>query len=136
MMHSIKNIYFTVFLLFFRFCHKAWSHEMNINKGVVGVTIVQGWLLVGTNTWLYYATGNKSLMAIPKPFFFLFFALLFALNYYALVRHGRAEEFNGEFSKFPTRRKVFLIAAGVGLILLSFGFMFVSASYIRPHRNY
>ena len=133
MKESIKNIYFTVFLLFFRFCRKAWSYEMNVIKGVGGVTLVETWLLVGIIAWSYYATGNKSLLKIPKSTFLLCFLLLAVLNYYALTAKGRAVEFDTEFSKFGDRKRVLLIVAGIGLIVLSLVFAFASASYVHSH---
>jgi hypothetical protein len=107
---------------------------MNMAKGVAGVTLVQAWLLIGIIAWWYYATGNRFRIAIPKLVFALFFFFIFGINYYVLAARRHGVVFNNEFNNFPTRRKVLLIAAALGLIAFSFAFSSFSASYVHSHR--
>lgn len=108
---------------------------MNIAKATAGVMMVQLWLLIGMIAWIYYVTGNRFFVAIPKAAFFVIGLMIAILNYSALVLRGNAMAFQREFETYPRHRKRLLVAAGVGLIVFSVAFALLSTSYVHSHRG-
>jgi hypothetical protein len=134
-MSWIKDLYFMVFLLFFRFCEKGWSYDMNIAKALAGVTMVEGWLFIGAIAWLYRFTGNNIFIEIPRWAIYFVFLVLGMLTYYLVILRGRFSAFQKEFSEFAARRKALLTSAGIGLIVFSVTFAFFSATYAHSHQT-
>jgi hypothetical protein len=129
----IKDIYLTVFVLFFRIGQNSWSFQSNAAKGVAGVSWFQFMLLIGFTAWLYYATGSKLLLRVPPAAFYILFGIVCLVNYYALVTRGYGTKFESEFQTFGSRRRSLLIASGIGAITLSMGFAFFSAFYAHAY---
>lgn len=132
-MNLLREVYLTVFVLFFRLGQNSWSQASNVAKGVAGITWLQFMILIGAIAWLYFFTGNKVLLAIPRLAFVISFGLVAAINYYTLVTCQRGTRFEKEFKTLEHRQRSLLLAGGLAFILFSFGFALISASYVHAH---
>jgi hypothetical protein len=90
-------------------------------------------LLIGAVAWLYFVTGNKLLLATPRLAFFILFGLAAAINYYSLVTRQVGTRFEKDFKAVERQHRVLLLVGALGLILISFGFALLSASYVHAH---
>lgn len=132
-MNWIKEVYLSVFVLFFRIGRNSWSYTNNAAKAVAGITWIQLMLLVGVIAWLYYFTGIRLLLAIPRPVFYLSFGIITLVNYYTLVTRQVGTLFESEFSNFEYRRRSLLIAASIAVVIGSLGFALLSANYVQAY---
>jgi hypothetical protein len=90
-------------------------------------------LLVGVIAWLYFFSGNKLLLAIPRAGFVVLFGVITLLNYYTLVTCGTGTRFEAEFKTLSYRHRSLLIAMSVAAIILTFGFALFSAYYVHAN---
>jgi hypothetical protein len=132
-MKWVTDIYLSVFVLFFRIGRNSWSYTSNAAKAVAGITWIQLMLLVGVIAWLYYFTGVKLLLAIPRPVFYISFGIITLVNYYTLVTRQVGTLFESEFSNFAYRRRSLLIATSIAVVIGSLGFALLSANYVHTY---
>src|SRR5438876_11170190 len=106
----IREVYLSVFVLFFRIGQNSWSYTSNVAKAVAGVTWLHLMLLIGLIAWLYFFRGDKLLLAIPRPAFYILFGILTLLNYYTLVTREAGTRFEAQFRTFGHRHRFLLFA--------------------------
>jgi hypothetical protein len=133
MLRFLKEIYLTSFTILFRLGGGEWPHEINAWKGVVGIALIQGIVLLAIEGWLEIFTGSRFLPHIPKLAVVAAFLILSFCNYYGLVlcRHGVV--FEQEFDKFARSKKILLLTICVEIILVAITFFIYSA--VR-HRHF
>lgn len=132
-MKLVKEVYLSVFVLFFRIGQNSWSFTSNAAKAVAGITWLQFTLLIGLTAWLYYFTGNKLFLAASRPAFYLLFGIICLVNYYVLVTRAAGTHFVSEFRTFEYRRRSILVATSIALVIFSFGFALFSAYYVHAY---
>ena len=130
-MQTLKELYLTVFVLFFRFAKESWSDATNAWKGTAGVTLFQWTIVGGTIFWIAAFTATDISGLSQLTFYILCFGSYF-LNYHFLVVRGYGTGFEHAFGQFEARKKRLLLIGGVLLVVLSYGFAFASAVALRP----
>jgi hypothetical protein len=129
----IREVYLGIFVLFFRIGQNSWSYTSNVAKAVAGITWLHLMLLIGLIAWLYFFSGDKLLLAIPRPAFYILFGILTLLNYYTLVTRGVGTRFEAQFASFGHRHRVLLLATSLAIIVCTFGFAIFSGYYVHAH---
>lgn len=132
-MNSLKELYLTVFVLFYRFAKNSWSRELNGWKAAAGVTLLQ-WCVAGSLLlWAVDLGGYGNVTGITRSTMFLIWFATYFLNYHALVVRGSGIRFETAFEALEPRKRIILRVAGTGLIIVGFGFAFLSACALAPH---
>jgi len=132
-MERLREVYLTVFVLFFRIGQHSWSATTNAAKGAAGITWLQFMLLITVAAWLYFFTGDRRLITISSPLFYVLFGAIYLLNYYTLVARQTGLRFESAFKTMGSRHRSLLVVTSVGFIVFSFGLALVSASYVHAH---
>ena len=120
-----KEIYLTIFILFYRVGSSDWPEATNRSKGAVGVSMVAISLIVGTLDFVCTLAG-KRIIAMPKWAMYLFCFVIWLLNFYALVIRRHGLKFETEFNKFSKLKRNVLRVAGIVVFLGSIGFLIYS----------
>jgi hypothetical protein len=131
-MQTLKELYLTVFVLFFRFAKQSWSNDMNAWKATAAVTLVQWTLLGAAILWIAAFAGYSHLSGISRLSFFAVFLITYLFNYRTLVAQGYGSQFEQQFGQFGTRKKTVLIIAGLAIVVFSFAFAFATVVALRP----
>jgi len=132
-METLREVYLTVFVLFFRIGQHSWSVTTNAAKGAAGITWLQFMLLITGSAWLYFFTGDRRLITISSPLFYVSFGAIYLLNYYTLVARQTGLRFESAFKTMRSRHRSLLVVTGVGFIVFSFGLALFSAYYVHAH---
>lgn len=132
-MQTLKELYLTVFVLFFRFAKQSWSDHTNACKGAAGITLFQWTLLGSAILWISAFTGTD-ISGLSKLTFYILCFGSYLLNYRFLVLRGYGMEFERAFGHFEARKRRLLIIGGLVLVVLSYGVAFASAVALRPDK--
>lgn len=122
----IKDVYLTCFTLFYRFACKRWSHPSNVGKGVGGVTLVEGILLMMIAAWIEIYYGKRFILNNGRLTMWIAFVVLAILNWHFLVARAYGIKFEREFSKFERARRLRLILNCVTVLLVLLAFTIYS----------
>ena len=121
-MKTLKELYLSVFLLFFRFAERSWSSETNAAKGAVGITMVLSAIVTVIAFWISRMIGHNNLPDLSKFGFFAFWFAVYLCNYWVLVAKGYGTTFEFEFRQFDKKRQRIILSMGatviVGTVLL------------------
>lgn len=131
-MNRLKQIYLTVFTLFFRAAADSWTASINAWKGVVGVTMIEWAIIVAVNAWLQWWLGTKLLFGLDKWAFYALFLLSFGVNYYALITRGFGIQYEQDFSALPKRERTSRLVIGISTVVVIVGLLVVSFYTARP----
>lgn len=129
----LNELYLTAFSIFFRAGGSAWTPSINAWKGVVGVALFEGALLIGIAAWVNVLAGTKTLLAMPKWAQVGAFLALCLANHYPLVVRGLGITFERKFTSLQNSKKIFLLTSCVMVMLTIIVFFIFSA---RAHRRF
>jgi ABC-type transport system involved in cytochrome c biogenesis permease subunit len=101
---------------------------MNAGKGVAGVTVIEGFILMSIEVWIEMYFGTRFLLSASKWAIGIAFLALYYSNYYVLVSRGHGITFEREFTTLEKSRKVLLVASFVVLVLATIAVMIFSVS--------
>jgi hypothetical protein len=132
-MNWLKEVYLSVFVLFFRIGRNSWSFATNAAKGAAGITWLQFMLLIALTAWLYYFTGNRRLVSVSNPVLLALFGVTYLINYYILVAREAGTRFESAFTTLGHRHRFVLVAASVAFVLFSFGLALFSGYYVHAN---
>jgi hypothetical protein len=134
-MRIIKNIYLTVYTLFFRVAGDSWTPAINACKAIVGVTLIQWALLVVISAWAQWWWGVKLLLGFNTWIINVLLFSSFGLNYYFLVGRGHGEEYGRELASLDKRQRRWRYAVGITATAIIMGFLIASFYLANPHRR-
>ena len=127
-----KEIYFSIFVLFYRLFKGAWPPQFNAenHNGAAGVSLVQVFLFMGLESWIAIYLGHPIKL---KPWMMggagvvIYFA-----NCYFLLERRVGIEFEKQFNDFPkiTRIALLTIAAEIFILVAWWSF---HAGYLYRH---
>jgi hypothetical protein len=112
-MRSLKELYLSIFVLFFRI--SRWRGSMKARTAAAGLTIVEGLLAVSLSTWV--AAATHQLVEVNRWIIGGAFVVLYLLNDQFLVDQGRGVAFEKQFSSFPAAKRTVLYLAAIGIVL-------------------
>lgn len=115
-----------MFALGFRFAGNRWSYPSNLGKGIAGVTLIEGLILMVIASWIEIYLGTRFHFN-PWPIRIAYLALCLP-NYYILVTRGHGITFEREFSHLEKSRKNLLLASCGVMVLAIIAFMIFSVS--------
>jgi hypothetical protein len=128
MFRYFKELYLTWFILGFRVSVNSWSSGMNAGKGVLGVTLISGAIIMGGELWIELLVGTRfSFHTNPWTIRIAALALYF-VNYYVLVTRNYGIKFEREFTHLQKSRKVLLHVSCAVLLLSIIAFIIYSVS--------
>lgn len=133
MLRFFKELYLTMFTIFFRAGGAEWSSGVNAGKGVAGVTLIESAVLLSILSWMDMLTGTTSFLSFSKWVAVVAFLAICAANHYPLVILGHGVTFERAFSDLKNTRRIFLVASCVVGLLLVVTFFIYSAS---AHRRF
>jgi hypothetical protein len=124
----IKELYNSIFVLFFRLGAGQWPKEMNadVHKGVAGVSVLEIMLLMSAFSWIQIFLGQQ-LQLNPLLLGTAVFAL-YTFNYYLLHLSGGIA-FEKQFSHLKKERRIALLSWAVVVILMAI--VILSFSVVR-----
>lgn len=129
-MRRLREVYLSVFVLFYRYFAGQWSATMNAHKGVAGVSIVQGVIVITLENWIGAFTGRR--LELDRWVLWIVIVLIYAANYYFLVIGGTGVAFEKQFGTFPKSKQITLRLAAIGIFLATgIIFFFSAAAYHR-----
>lgn len=132
-MQTIKDIYYSVFSVFFRASSSDWSESMNCWRGVLGVTLVEWALIMLFNIWFQYFTQVNLLFQVGKIGFNVLLVLSFCLNYYILVTRGTGVEFQHGLSALNAAQRRRSVITGSVFTGVAIGLLLFSFYLAKPH---
>jgi hypothetical protein len=123
-MHLLKELYLSVFLLFFRIT--LWKGRMKASMAAICVSVVEGLLALTLWTWVQTITH---LDFEPSRWIILFFFLLIAgPGDYFLVVRGHGEAFDKQFQHFGKSKRIALYVAATCVVALTGIAFYLSAT--------
>ncbi len=119
--HSIKTIYFTMFLFSFK-TSLGWSPEFKASMSAASVTLVEFLALLGVADWIDILFGTKAMSQLPKWAVYATFFGLAVPNHYVLISRGYGLMFVSEFARFtkPKRRSLLTICTTIMVSIVAF----------------
>src|SRR5258707_7422928 len=111
MIRFCKEVYLTTFTIFFKFCAQNWTPGVNTGKGVAGVGIIQGVMLLSILAWIDVLFRTTLMLNVPKWVILILFFALCAMNHYVLVSCGHGIQLERNFNHFARSKKVLLLAS-------------------------
>jgi hypothetical protein len=131
-MQTLKELYLTVFVLFFRFARQSWSDDMNAWKATAWITLFQ-WALVGGGIlWIAALAGYPRLTGLSQLSFLILWFVTYFLNHRVLVIHGYGVKFERHFGQLESRKKTLLVTTAILVTVVSFAFAFWTVVALRP----
>lgn len=131
MFQLIKKLYLTAFVLGFKTGGADWGWNVNIGKGVVGVSMIQWALFTGCLSLLDVWTGTRFAMSFSKWVYVIAFAMLYLLNRYVLITCGYGIEFEREFANLKKSRRLVLACLSIAISTIILIFYVYGASVHR-----
>jgi len=92
-----------------------------VGKGIGGVVLIEGVILIVTASWVEIYCGTRFLLNQSKAIVWIAFLVLAVPNYYFLVSRGYGIKFEREFSNLEKSRKRRLIANCCAFLLVLLG---------------
>jgi len=132
MLRFLKEIYFTSFTILFRLGGGEWPRKVNAWKGVVGIALIEGLILLSLEGWFEILAGSQFLPHLPKWMVVTVFLILSFANYYGLVLCQHGIVFEQEFDKFNRAKKMLLLTICVA-IMLAVGAFFIYSAVRHRH---
>ena len=130
MIKYLKEIYFTLFVLFYR--TPAWGSLRSKNRrngrAVTGVTLIEWFILLGVGSWISIYFRSRYLFGFSIVAILILFAMLAFANYHFLVIRGHGADFDRDFAHLKKTKKVFLITCYLALIFTTIADFFYSVS--------
>lgn len=123
-MKAIENSYYLLFYAIFRFGVGGTSREYKKWGALLGVGVVQIFLLEIGDLWLEMATGTSHFLGLPRYAGAAVVLVIFYLNYLALLSRNQWEAYEtkfGQYSRGGRRLRItlaLLSIAGVEAMLL------------------
>jgi hypothetical protein len=133
MFQFLKDLYFTCFTLFFRVGIYRWSLPTEIGKAVVCVTLVEGIILMGIETWIEIYFGKRFLFGLEKLATCIAYLTLFLPNYYVLAIRGHGIKFERKFTHLTKSRKVILATSFAALLMATVAFFVYSVTVYHQY---
>jgi hypothetical protein len=112
-MRPLKEIYLSVFVLFFRI--SRWRGSMKARTAALGLTVVEGFLAMSFGTWIASAVHQN--IEVNRWIIGIAFVVLYSLNDYFLVDQGRGVAFEKQFRNFPSAKRTVLYLAAISIVL-------------------
>ncbi len=128
-MRALKDLYFSIFVVFYKYSADHWSADMNAMKGVTGISIFQALLAFCVSTWVEIFTGQR--FKLDSWLIWMFIIPLWLTNYYYLVTRGSGVEFEKRFASFERVKRNTLYALAVGFLLVTTGVLIFSTVVYR-----
>jgi hypothetical protein len=128
---AFKELYLSVFVLFFRIGAGQWPSYMNADahKGVAGVTIIEVLLVASLINWIQIIGGHRLELNRWMPG--IAAVVLYCANYYFFVVRGSGIAYEREFSGFRKGKRIALRLAVIVILLVTLAVFFSSAAYHR-----
>jgi len=114
-MRSLKEMYLSIFVLFFRI--SRWRGSMKARTAAGGLTIVEGLLAISLSAWV--AAATHQLVEVNRWIIGAAFVVLYLLNDHFLVDQGRGIAFVEQFRSFPAGKRTVLYLAAAGVVLMT-----------------
>lgn len=131
-MSAIKDSYYLLYYTIFRLGVGGTSREYRKWGALLGVGVVQFFLLATGDIWLEIATGVSRLLSLPRYAIAAFVVGLCYLNYMALLHRSQWEAYEEKFNRYPRRgQNLRLTVAAVFIVLVVAGLLY---SINRPGR--
>ena len=111
----VKELYLSVFVLFFRIGASNWSADVNEFKGAAGISVVECALAIIVYGWAQMFLGYHSVL--NRWFMAVSFIAVYGINYYALVVRNVGIDFEKRFNTFSRGRQIFLYSVAIGIVL-------------------
>ncbi len=124
----IRELYFSVFMLFYSYFSRQWSQHMNAVKGAVGISLIECLLLMSAMGWIEII--RHSHLKFDRWVFAAITAAICIANISVLVTHGAGLEFRSEFERFSKTKQVALYISAIAIVLITAAtFSFSAFSY-------
>jgi hypothetical protein len=130
--YQLKEIYLSVYVLFFRIGGGQWPSHVNADahKGVAGVAVVEGILLITLVDWIQSIAGNFGIGRwVPG----IVGVVIYAINYYFLVIQGNGVAFEKQFGSLPKSKRLTLRLVAVGIFVATLALYF--AAHAKSHSD-
>jgi hypothetical protein len=121
----VRELYFSVFMLFYSYFSSRWSRHMNAVKGATGVSFIEGLLFLSVGGWVEMI--RHSHLPLDRGILVLISLAIYAGNIYMLVIRGHGIAFELEFRNFRKSKRMALYAAAIVVILVTAGIFCLSA---------
>jgi hypothetical protein len=126
LVHRFKDLYLSIFVLFFRVFADSWSPRTNAMKGVNGITLVEFVIAVSVSDLVQVQTGRH--LALNRWVIGFAFVMVALVNRHFLVVRGSGVAFEREFNSFGKSKRIALRSVSVGLVLATAVIFFFSAA--------
>jgi hypothetical protein len=123
-MHLFKELYFSVFVLFFRM--SGWDGRLKAGTASMCVSTVEG--LLALAVWDWVQTKTHHYIALSGWIVAGIFAALFVMNGFIFVTSGYGLEFEQRFHNLSRQRQTALYATSVIIVVTVVISFFVSVS--------
>ncbi len=130
----LKEIYLTIFVIFYRAGSGLWPTEFEIDsqKGVAGVTITQSLIFINLINSTEIKLGSQ--LRFSSWIIAIFFLILFQYNSYSLLSKENGLDFERKFNSFQFKKRMFLrVCAGLFFLLVLVSTYFVTTESRRGH---
>src|ERR1035437_9100673 len=105
MFRFFKELYLTGFTISFRLGGGSWTPRINAWKGVTGVTLIEGAILMGIASWIEMLVGTKLFFNVGPWAIRIAAVALFFANDYVLVTRGHGIRYEHGFNNLEKSRK-------------------------------
>lgn len=131
-MNYLKEVYLTLFVVFYRVFANAWTPGINAWKGVGGVTVLEALVIISASSSLNLSLGAQAVEGIEKWMIVLGTVALFFANYFVLIARSHGLRFEREFADLDRSKKTALIATtAVVLIAILAAFIVSGVAHRR-----
>jgi small-conductance mechanosensitive channel len=123
MIRFLKEIYLTLFTIFFRLRHTQ-SAATKAGRAIGAIVVIEGLILMSISSCIEMFIGHKFLL--PKAIVLIVLVALCFINQYILFTRGYGIKFDSEFDKMNKMKKFVLMMACLALMLIALIFFIVS----------
>jgi hypothetical protein len=130
-MRGVRELYLSLFVLFFRIGAGQWPAFMNADafNGVTGLTVIESFFALSVSGWIESVAGRH--LDLNRWEIVIAVLAIFCANYYFLIFKGVGVAFEKEFNHFPKSKRVALRLAAIGIVLAIGVFFFLSGIVFR-----
>jgi len=126
-----KQIYLSLFVLFFRINKGAWPEYVNADahKGAAGITLLDLFLALAASNFVQTLTGHQVLFARDTAG--IVALSVYFVNWYFFVGRGTGTAFEKEFNGFARKRQIALYLLATAITLATVALLSISVMMYR-----
>jgi hypothetical protein len=95
-----------IFLALFRLDFSNSGKEYNRWKALLGMTVLQGYLLVCADLWLKMFTGRSAFLRLPRSALVVIYLAIVLANYFAFLHGDRTDQLLEELANRSPRERL------------------------------